>query len=167
MSKKALLVIDYTYDFVADDGKLTCGKPGQAIEGAICEEIAKAVAAGEDIFVLNDYHLENDPAHPESKLFPPHNVAGTPGRELYGEVRRAVDEAEKSGKVHRLDKTRYSRLCAYPPQRHAAGAGCGYRCPDRRVHGHLYPAHGGERIQRGLLHRGAPSGSGLLQSGRA
>ena len=114
MSKKALLVIDYTYDFVADDGKLTCGKPGQAIEGAICEEIAKAVAAGEDIFVLNDYHLENDPAHPESKLFPPHNVAGTPGRELYGEVRRAVDEAEKSGKVHRLDKTRYSAFVRTP-----------------------------------------------------
>lgn len=30
--KKALIVIDYTYDFVADNGKLTCGKPGQAIE---------------------------------------------------------------------------------------------------------------------------------------
>ena len=39
-------------------------------------------AAGEDIFVLNDYHLDNDPTHPESKLFPPHNIAGTPGREL-------------------------------------------------------------------------------------
>ncbi|MEY9977659.1 hypothetical protein [Lysinibacillus sp. RC79] len=29
--KKALLVIDYTYDFVASDGKLTCGEPGQAL----------------------------------------------------------------------------------------------------------------------------------------
>ena len=60
MSKKALLVIDYTYDFVADDGKLTCGKPGQAIEGAICGEIAKAVAAGEDIFCLlytSEWHV--------------------------------------------------------------------------------------------------------------
>lgn len=30
--KKALIVIDYTNDFVATDGKLTCGVPGQAIE---------------------------------------------------------------------------------------------------------------------------------------
>ncbi|MFB7155972.1 hypothetical protein [Lysinibacillus sp. NPDC056232] len=29
--KKALLVIDYTYDFVASDGKLTCGEPGQVL----------------------------------------------------------------------------------------------------------------------------------------
>lgn len=29
--KKALLVVDYTVDFVADDGALSCGKPGQAI----------------------------------------------------------------------------------------------------------------------------------------
>lgn len=29
---KALLIIDYTNDFVADDGSLTCGKPAQAIE---------------------------------------------------------------------------------------------------------------------------------------
>ncbi|WP_369814321.1 hypothetical protein [Lysinibacillus sp. FJAT-14745] len=30
--KKALLVIDYTYDFVASDGKLTCGEPGQTLD---------------------------------------------------------------------------------------------------------------------------------------
>lgn len=29
---EALIVIDYTYDFVATDGKLTTGKAGQAIE---------------------------------------------------------------------------------------------------------------------------------------
>ena len=28
---KALISIDYTYDFVADDGKLTAGKPAQSI----------------------------------------------------------------------------------------------------------------------------------------
>ena len=32
MGKKALINIDYTYDFVADGGSLTCGKPGQDIE---------------------------------------------------------------------------------------------------------------------------------------
>ena len=35
--KKALISIDYTYDFVADDGKLTAGKSAQAIEEAITE----------------------------------------------------------------------------------------------------------------------------------
>ena len=30
---KALLIIDYTNDFIADDGALTCGKPGQAEDG--------------------------------------------------------------------------------------------------------------------------------------
>lgn len=29
---KALLVIDYTIDFVAEDGALTCGKPGIKLE---------------------------------------------------------------------------------------------------------------------------------------
>ena len=30
--KKALLVVDYTYDFVATDEKLTCSEPGQALD---------------------------------------------------------------------------------------------------------------------------------------
>ena len=29
------LVVDYSYDFIADDGLLTCGKPGQNIEDFI------------------------------------------------------------------------------------------------------------------------------------
>ncbi len=30
--KRALINIDYTYDFVAEAGALTCGRPGQVIE---------------------------------------------------------------------------------------------------------------------------------------
>ncbi len=107
---RALLVVDYTVDFVADDGKLTCGKPGQQIEQAICEEIAASIARNEPVFVLNDLHYEGDTTHPESKLFPPHNIAGTPGRELYGAVKTAVDAAEKAHPelIFRMDKTRYS-----------------------------------------------------------
>lgn len=33
--KKALISIDYTIDFVADDGKLTAGQPAQAIADKI------------------------------------------------------------------------------------------------------------------------------------
>lgn len=39
---KALISIDYTYDFVADDCKLTAGQPAQAIEAAL---VAKTKAA--------------------------------------------------------------------------------------------------------------------------
>ncbi len=28
----ALLVVDYSYDFIADDSLLTCGKPGQILK---------------------------------------------------------------------------------------------------------------------------------------
>lgn len=34
---KALINIDYTYHFVAEAGALTCGEPGQRIEGKIAE----------------------------------------------------------------------------------------------------------------------------------
>lgn len=38
---KALISIDYTYDFVADDGELTTGKAGQVIEQAVTTHTKK------------------------------------------------------------------------------------------------------------------------------
>ena len=38
MTNKALIVVDYSYDFIADDGRLTCGKPGQDIEQFIVKD---------------------------------------------------------------------------------------------------------------------------------
>ncbi|MCG4778379.1 isochorismatase, partial [Eggerthella lenta] len=32
MANEALLIIDYTNDFVADDGALTCGQAAQALD---------------------------------------------------------------------------------------------------------------------------------------
>ena len=104
--EKALIVIDYTYDFVADDGKLTCGKPGQEIEQKITSLIEDYVAAGELVVFTNDLHIEGDPYHPETKLFPPHNIAGTPGRDLYGSVKDAYEKHKEV--CISLDKTRYS-----------------------------------------------------------
>lgn len=43
---KALISIDYTYDFVADDGKLTAGKPAQEIESALVEATKKLMKLG-------------------------------------------------------------------------------------------------------------------------
>ncbi|WP_332645493.1 cysteine hydrolase family protein [Lysinibacillus sp. 54212] len=102
----ALIVIDYTVDFVADDGKLTCGAPGQAIELKITRLIQQFLQEEQLVVFANDIHYEGDTYHPEAKLFPPHNIAGTVGRELYGTVKDAYDK----NKQHciSLNKTRYS-----------------------------------------------------------
>lgn len=113
--ERALIVIDYTCDFVADDGRLTCGKPGQAVEERIAQLIEE-FAEDPDAYIViaNDIHEEGDPYHPESRLFPPHNIKGSPGRELYGEVGRSVASLqERLGealrrRMHFIDKTRYS-----------------------------------------------------------
>lgn len=104
--EKALLVVDYTVDFVSDDGALTCGEPGQAIEEVICSLTEEFVANGDFVVMPVDMHLEGDPYHPESALFPPHNIRGTAGRELYGRL-ASIYEQHKENIVW-MDKTRYS-----------------------------------------------------------
>lgn len=104
--KKALLVVDYTVDFVADDGALTCGEPGQAIEERICELVEQFLQEGELVVFPVDLHEQDDLYHPEAKLFPPHNIRGTAGRNLYGRL-ADVYEANKE-RIVWMDKTRYS-----------------------------------------------------------
>ncbi|MTD29886.1 cysteine hydrolase family protein [Planomicrobium sp. YIM 101495] len=104
--EKALLVVDYTVDFVADDGALTCGEPGQAIEEAICSLTEEFVANGDFVVMPVDMHLEGDPYHPESALFPPHNIHGTAGRELYGRLASIYEQHKEN--ITWMDKTRYS-----------------------------------------------------------
>ena len=105
---KALISIDYTYDFVADDGKLTGGKPAQAIETALVDKTRKAYEAGDYIFFAIDALDEDDPFHPESKLFPPHNIKGTSGRHLYGELAPLYDAIKEDSRVFWMDKRHYS-----------------------------------------------------------
>ena len=106
--KKALVSIDYTYDFVANDGKLTAGKPAQAIEEAITRVTKEAYEAGDYIFFAIDGHDEGDDFHPETKLFPPHNIKGTSGRDLYGQLADLYAEIKEDSKVFWLDKRHYS-----------------------------------------------------------
>ncbi|EKU46866.1 cysteine hydrolase family protein [Staphylococcus massiliensis] len=107
MSQKALIVVDYSNDFIADDGKLTCGVAGQAIEPFILERLNVFNDAKDHIFFMMDLHNENDPYHPETKLFPPHNLKDTTGRELFGRVKDFYDAHEDDQNVHYIDKTRY------------------------------------------------------------
>lgn len=105
---KALLVIDYTVDFVADDGKLTCGEPGQRLEESIATLIRMFDEQQQYIVFACDLHEENDPYHPETKLFPPHNIRGTVGRDLYSSIQPLYESIAGKEHVHYLDKTRYS-----------------------------------------------------------
>ncbi|HHY82342.1 MAG TPA: cysteine hydrolase [Clostridiales bacterium] len=107
---KALLIIDYTNDFVADDGKLTCGKAAQDIENNIAAKVRQYYETNEYIIIANDLHYKDDLSHPESRLFPEHNISGTEGRNVYGKVGDLLNEILKSkySKIRFFDKTRYS-----------------------------------------------------------
>lgn len=104
--KKALLVVDYTVDFVADEGALTCGKPGQAIEEMICSLTEEFLTERELVVMPVDLHEKVNAFHPEAELFPPHNIRGTAGRELYG--RLAEVYKANADRIVWMDKTRYS-----------------------------------------------------------
>ena len=104
---KALLIIDYTNDFIADDGALTCGKPGQAIEGHILELADEFYQNGDYVIFPTDGHT-HDKFSPEYKLFPPHNIIGTSGQELYGKIKTWYDVHKDSDKVYKFNKNRYS-----------------------------------------------------------
>ncbi|MDP4164016.1 MAG: isochorismatase family cysteine hydrolase, partial [Bacillota bacterium] len=55
-----------------------------------------------------DVHDEGDEYHPETKLFPPHNIRGTSGRDLFGELNKVYEENKSLPHVAFMDKTRYS-----------------------------------------------------------
>lgn len=105
---RALINIDYTYDFVAEDGALTCGAPGQAIEGPITDITREFIQNNDYVVFAIDLHKQGDTLHPETRLFPPHNLEGTKGRTLYGELDALYQANKAAANVYWMDKTRYS-----------------------------------------------------------
>jgi len=105
---RALINIDYTHDFVADAGMLTCGVPGQRIEGRVVELTKEFIQKGDFVVFAIDVHEKGDQYHPETKLFPPHNLRGTAGRDLFGALQGVYDENKQLENVFYMDKTRYS-----------------------------------------------------------
>ena len=110
----ALLIIDFTNDFIAEDGKLTIYpsnikstniKPAN-IEAEIVKNINFFKKNGDYVITANDYHNLNDVNHPEFKLFVPHNVDDY-GRELFGDVKTAVEKIS-SNRLITINKNRYS-----------------------------------------------------------
>ncbi|APH05116.1 cysteine hydrolase family protein [Bacillus weihaiensis] len=106
--KKALINIDYTFDFVAEEGALTCGKPGQEIESELTRLTQSFIDNEELVVFAIDRHKKDDPFHPETPLFPPHNIEGTEGRHLYGSLQQTFEQNKHLNHVMWLDKTRYS-----------------------------------------------------------
>lgn len=105
---KALIIIDYTVDFVADEGKLTAGKPAQAIEESLVNLVKKSYQEGHYLFFAIDKHDLEDNFHPETRLFPAHNLAGSKGRQLYGTLAEVYDSIQSDNRVFWIDKRRYS-----------------------------------------------------------
>lgn len=105
---RALLSIDYTNDFVATDGKLTTAEAGQAIEDDLVDLTRAFIEEGDYVVFAIDRHDEQDNFHPENSLFPPHNLAGTAGRELYGKLAPLYEEHKDKRNVYWIDKRHYS-----------------------------------------------------------
>ncbi len=108
--KKALIVIDYIYDFVADDGKLTCGKPGQDLEKYIYNLVNEFKGNGDFIIEATDKHDMDDQYDLEKSMFPAHSY-DEKGQAVFGIVKDAI-EGVPANQYLKIDKSRYSAFCA-------------------------------------------------------
>ena len=106
--KRALINIDYTVDFVADEGLLTSGKPGQQIEESITKITNTFIEENDFVVFAIDAHHIDDRYHPETKLFPSHNIMGSEGRQLFGSLKTIYQRNQHKEHVYWMDKTRYS-----------------------------------------------------------
>lgn len=109
---KALIITDFTFDFVDDTGELTVGKPAQLIEKRILALAEDFLAEKQFVVLANDIHDPKDTFHPENRLFPPHNVAGSKGRDPYGKLRTLAEEHTRNPYLFPMSKTRYSAFAS-------------------------------------------------------
>lgn len=140
--KKAFICIDYTNDFAAENGALTCGEPARQIEDTIVSLMQAFIENGDYVVFAVDSHDADDDFHPETRLFPPHNINGTEGKELYGRLSPLYEKHKHAKNVNYMEKTRYSAF---------AGTDLELKLRERQitelhlapVHGHLRSSHGG------------------------
>lgn len=108
---KALISIDYTYDFIATDGQLTTAKAGQAIEENITQLTRSFIDADHFVVFAIDAHDPNDRYHPENTLFPAHNIIGTKGQQLYGKLNTLYEQKKSLAHLYWINKRHYSAFC--------------------------------------------------------
>ncbi len=102
---KALIVVDMIHDFIADDGALTCGKPGQVIVPYIINEIHNTVENGGMVYLCGDNHETDDP---EFSAWPVHAVKGTPGAEWLKPIEEAYNALAITDRIRKVNKTKYN-----------------------------------------------------------
>lgn len=105
---KALISIDYTNDFIANDGALTTGLAGQSIESAMVNVTKTFIEHGDFVVFAIDAHNTDDQYHPENKLFPTHNIIGTKGQDLYASLKQLYTQHQTNPKIYWLNKRHYS-----------------------------------------------------------
>jgi nicotinamidase-related amidase len=104
LTKEALLIIDMSNDFVSDKGNLTVGKPAQDIVDSIIGAANDFLERDQVVAVCMDAHEENDP---HFELWPSHNVKGTWGQELYGELQTWFEKHQNHPNVIYIPKPEY------------------------------------------------------------
>lgn len=105
MATEALLIIDMSNDFVADDGSLTAGAAAQEIVPYIVNLAQVMHGQGQPVAICMDTHHVNDAHFAE---WPPHNVAGSWGHELYGELQDWYRKVEDDAHVIYVEKASYN-----------------------------------------------------------
>ncbi len=109
--KKAYLIIDMSNDFVADDGKLTVGKPAQEMVLPILETAKEYLKNGDIVVFCNDSHEEFDK---HFELWPPHCIKHTKGMMPFGDLMTFYDDHKDSENVFFLPKSEYDAFYKTP-----------------------------------------------------
>ncbi|WP_377888697.1 cysteine hydrolase family protein [Alkalihalobacillus sp. R86527] len=104
MGKEALLIIDMSNDFIHDRGSLTVGLKGQAIVPEIRSLADSFLEEGNEVIVCMDAHQEQD-SHFEQ--WPIHNVIGSWGQELFGELNAWYEDHRLHSNVEYVPKPEY------------------------------------------------------------
>ncbi|MFQ0972009.1 cysteine hydrolase family protein [Gilliamella sp. BG1] len=108
---KALISIDYTNDFVADNGALTTGLAGQKIEAEMLNVAESFIKNNNFVVFAIDSHDPSDRFHPEYSLFPPHNIIGTLGQQLFGSLDNLYQKYKNTNHIYWINKRHYSAFC--------------------------------------------------------
>ena len=105
MTKEALLIVDMSNDFVAENGPLTVGEPAQKIVPYIKDLATRFLAEGNVVVISMDAHQPNDP---HFELWAPHNIVGSEGQQLYGDLYEWYQENKEHENVIYSPKTNYN-----------------------------------------------------------
>ncbi len=104
MATEALLIIDMSNDFVHDEGGLTSGKKGQEIVPSIISLATTFIEEGKEVVICMDEHEEEDD---HFNIWPVHNVRGTWGQKLYGELQQWYESNKELPNVTFVPKPEY------------------------------------------------------------